>query len=49
MWGATGRFRPAPEELLTPPESTVWELLWSSEVPRYDGGDTALLDGENGW
>src|SRR5581483_11533710 len=27
----------APEPLLAPPEGCVWELLWSSENPRYGG------------
>jgi maltooligosyltrehalose trehalohydrolase len=41
--------RPAPEPLLAPPEGMVWEPLWSSEDPRYDGGGTAPLEGEDGW
>jgi maltooligosyltrehalose trehalohydrolase len=27
---------PAPEPLLAPPSGFEWELLWSSESPRYD-------------
>jgi maltooligosyltrehalose trehalohydrolase len=40
---------PAPEPLLAPPEGMLWEILWSSEDPRYDGGGTAPLEGEDGW
>jgi len=31
------RLRPAPEPLLAPPEGAQWEVLWSSEDPRYRG------------
>jgi maltooligosyltrehalose trehalohydrolase len=29
--------RPAPEPLLAPPRDARWELVWSSEDPRYGG------------
>ncbi|HLV65603.1 MAG TPA: malto-oligosyltrehalose trehalohydrolase [Polyangiaceae bacterium] len=29
--------RPAPEPLLAPPAGTEWQVLWSSEHPRYGG------------
>jgi maltooligosyltrehalose trehalohydrolase len=29
---------PAPEPLLAPPRNSRWELVWSSEDPRYGGG-----------
>jgi len=32
--------RVAPEPLLAPPEQLRWEVLWSSEDPRYEGGGT---------
>jgi len=32
--------RVAPEPLLAPPEHLRWEVLWSSEDPRYEGGGT---------
>lgn len=32
------RFSPAPEPLLAPPPEAEWELLWSSDDPRYGGG-----------
>jgi maltooligosyltrehalose trehalohydrolase len=31
------RLEPAPEPLLAPPRNRRWELLWSSEDPRYGG------------
>ncbi|HUK17555.1 MAG TPA: malto-oligosyltrehalose trehalohydrolase [Bryobacteraceae bacterium] len=30
----------SPEPLIAPPENAVWELLWSSENPRYGGSGT---------
>ena len=41
--------RPAPEPLLAPPKGMAWGMRWSSEDPRYDGGGTAPLEGEDGW
>src|SRR5262249_7233305 len=35
---------PAPEPLLAPPEETAWEVLWSSEDPRYGGTGTPPLE-----
>src|SRR5262249_11539814 len=40
---------PAPEPLLAPPEGEGWEILWSSEDPRYGGNGTAPLDTEENW
>ena len=40
---------PAPEPLLAPPEGMHWQLLWSSEDPRYGGGGTAPLEDEENW
>jgi maltooligosyltrehalose trehalohydrolase len=37
-------FDPAPEPLLAPPEGRLWQLLWSSEDPRYGGGGTPPFD-----
>lgn len=34
---------PAPNPLLAPPEGYEWEMLWSSEHPRYGGGGTVPL------
>jgi maltooligosyltrehalose trehalohydrolase len=41
---------PAPEPLLAPPRnSTGWQILWSSENPRYGGMGTPSLDLEAVW
>jgi maltooligosyltrehalose trehalohydrolase len=40
---------PAPEPLLAPPEGRVWELLWSSEDPRYGGAGTPPVYSEENW
>ena len=39
--GADLRLSPGPEPLLAAPEGRRWELLWSSEDPRYGGSGTA--------
>ena len=40
---------PAPEPLLAPPEGACWEVLWSSEDPRYGGCGTSHLDTGENW
>jgi maltooligosyltrehalose trehalohydrolase len=40
---------PAPEPLLAPEEGRGWEVLWSSEDPRYGGDSAVAVEGENGW
>ncbi len=40
---------PAPEPLLAPPAGCRWEVLWSSEDLKYDGGGTPPLDTEENW
>ncbi len=41
---------PAPEPLLAPPEGACWEVVWSSEDPRYGGcGAPPPEDREGGW
>jgi maltooligosyltrehalose trehalohydrolase len=40
---------PAPEPLLAPPENRLWEVLWSSEDPRYGGSGTPALETEDNW
>lgn len=40
---------PAPQPLLAPPEKCRWELLWTSEDPRYGGTGTPDLEGEMNW
>jgi len=47
-FGATIQFDPAPEPLLAPPASLAWDLIWSSEDPRYGGAGTAPLESEEG-
>jgi len=34
--------------LLAPPASLAWDLIWSSEDPRYGGAGTAPLESEEG-
>jgi maltooligosyltrehalose trehalohydrolase len=40
---------PAPEPLLAPPEGQRWQVLLSSEDPRYGGCGTPPLEGEDNW
>jgi len=40
---------PAPEPLLGPPGSSEWQILWSTEDPRYGGCGTAPLDSNENW
>jgi maltooligosyltrehalose trehalohydrolase len=40
---------PAPEPLLAPPEQKEWEILFSTEHPRYGGCGTAPVDSEENW
>ena len=35
--GVDLRLNPAPEPLLAPPDGATWQILWSSEDPRYGG------------
>jgi maltooligosyltrehalose trehalohydrolase len=39
----------APEPLLAPPETTVWQVLWSSEDVRYGGGGSPSLERAGVW
>ncbi|MGN6730807.1 MAG: DUF3459 domain-containing protein, partial [Candidatus Binatia bacterium] len=41
--------RIAPEPLLAPPERKRWDILWSSESPKYGGAGTAALETEDDW
>jgi maltooligosyltrehalose trehalohydrolase len=38
-----------PEPLLAPVPGTTWDVVWSSEDPRYGGSGTTPIDGEAGW
>jgi maltooligosyltrehalose trehalohydrolase len=41
---------PAPEPLLAPPPGAAWEVVWSSEDPRYGGiGSPAPENDAGGW
>jgi maltooligosyltrehalose trehalohydrolase len=40
---------PAPEPLLAPPLECQWEVLWSSEDPRYGGTGTPPLETTENW
>jgi maltooligosyltrehalose trehalohydrolase len=41
---------PAPEPLLAPPQGCSWDLLWSSEDPRYGGtGTPPVYTAEENW
>jgi maltooligosyltrehalose trehalohydrolase len=40
---------PAPEPLLAPPLDRLWEVLWSSEEPRYGGLGTPPVDSDDNW
>lgn len=43
------RLGPAPEPLLAPVEGREWEIMWSSEDPRYGGMGTPALEAEGNW
>lgn len=38
-----------PEPLFAPPAGHMWQILWSSEHPRYGGGGTPPLDARDYW
>jgi maltooligosyltrehalose trehalohydrolase len=40
---------PAPEPLLAPPEGRCWDVLWSSEDPRYGGLGNPTPESEENW
>jgi maltooligosyltrehalose trehalohydrolase len=40
---------PAPEPLLAPPEDSEWQILFSTEHPRYGGCGTAPPETEENW
>lgn len=48
-YGADLHLNPAPEPLLAPPDGMTWQVLWSSEDPRYGGVGTPCLDTEDNW
>ena len=42
-------FAAVPEPLLAPPPAMIWQVLWSSENPRYGGAGALPLESETGW
>ena len=46
--GCTFDCDPVSEPLLAPPDGDEWQLLWSSEDPRFGGAGTGLAD-EKQW
>jgi maltooligosyltrehalose trehalohydrolase len=40
---------PVSEPLLAPPLRHRWEILWTSESPRYGGAGTAVTATEEQW
>jgi maltooligosyltrehalose trehalohydrolase len=48
-FGRDLKLAPSPEPLLAPPENSSWQILWSSEDPRYGGDGTPPLDSDIGW
>lgn len=41
--------QPVPEPLLAPPENGAWQLVWSSEDPKYRGSGQPGLDDAGPW
>ncbi|MFH0823398.1 MAG: malto-oligosyltrehalose trehalohydrolase [Pseudomonadota bacterium] len=48
-FGLDRHLDPAPEPLLAPPEAMQWEIVWSSEDPRYGGSGTPPVDTPDNW
>ena len=48
-FGIDLHLNPAPEPLLGPPEGKAWEILWTSEDPRYGGLGTPPPDTNENW
>ena len=40
---------PAPEPLLAPPVAMRWQIIWSSENPKYGGSGTPPMDTLDNW
>jgi maltooligosyltrehalose trehalohydrolase len=47
--GADLHLKTSPEPLLAPPERQCWEILWSSENPRYGGSGMPAVETDEGW
>jgi maltooligosyltrehalose trehalohydrolase len=48
-FGRELQLEPAPEPLLAPLQGKAWQVLWSSEDPRYGGCGTAPPETHEGW
>ena len=48
-FGRDLRLNPAPQPLLAPPQSKEWEVIWSSEGPRYGGCGIPPADTVENW
>ncbi|HKP88181.1 MAG TPA: malto-oligosyltrehalose trehalohydrolase [Blastocatellia bacterium] len=48
-FGADLHLDPAPEPLLAPPENMRWQILWSSEDPRYGGNGAPPVEPKGRW
>ncbi len=47
--GSDTMLGPVPEPLLAPLPGTIWQVLWSSENPRYGGTGALPVENESGW
>ncbi|HZU28793.1 MAG TPA: malto-oligosyltrehalose trehalohydrolase [Bryobacteraceae bacterium] len=48
-FGRDHHYSPAPEPLLAPPPGMEWNVLWSTEDPRYAGCGTPEFDTTENW
>jgi maltooligosyltrehalose trehalohydrolase len=48
-FGTQEVFSPAPEPLLAPPDKYEWQIIWTSEAPRYGGIGMSALVNDEGW
>jgi maltooligosyltrehalose trehalohydrolase len=47
--GADTMLGPVPEPLIASAPGTTWQVLWSSEDPRYGGTGALPVENESGW
>ncbi|HEX6174459.1 MAG TPA: DUF3459 domain-containing protein, partial [Candidatus Binatia bacterium] len=47
--GADTMLGPVPEPLIASAPGTTWQVLWSSEDPRYGGTGALPVESESGW
>jgi len=48
-FGESQVMHPVSEPLLAPPTGCAWEMLWTSDSPRYGGGDAVAITNEEQW